>query len=80
MGARHTTILGVLIGVIIILVALRLLGAAFRETGRGDCLTGCCLFELGNSLIDLGCGLIGCGGALAILLIPIVHWAVSLHR
>jgi hypothetical protein len=65
MRPHHYTILGVILGVIIIFIALRLFAAAARETGEGSCLTGCCLFELGNSLMEMGCGLIGCGGLLA---------------
>ena len=65
MQTRHVTIIGVIIGAFIILVALRLIAAAAREAGQGSCLTGCCLFEIGESLLDMGCGLIGCGGVLA---------------
>ena len=72
MQSRHVTIIGVLLGLIILYIALRLIFAGAREAGQGSCLTGCCLFELGESLMDLGCGLIGCGGALATFVITIL--------
>ena len=65
MQTRHITIIGAIIGIIIILVALRIMAAAAREAGQGSCLTGCCLFEIGESLLDMGCGLVGCGGLMA---------------
>ena len=72
MRATHITIIGAILGIIIILIALRLFAAAAREAGQGSCLTGCCLFEIGESLLDIGCGLIGCGGALATIVIAIL--------
>lgn len=74
MAYRHTTILGILAGIVVIFFALLILRAAMRSFGQGDCLTGCCLFELGDSILDMGCGLVGCGGVLALLALPLVIW------
>lgn len=65
MRPHHYGIIGAIVGIIIIFIALRIFAAGAREAGQGSCLTGCCMFELGNSLMDLGCSLVGCGGVLA---------------
>ncbi len=77
---RHTTILAVLVGLFVIWLALMVIRAAFRQTGQGDCLTGCCLFELGNMLLDTGCGLVGCGGLLGAFALAILGLVGFSHR
>jgi hypothetical protein len=62
---HHYGIIGAIVGIVIIFIALRIFAAGAREAGQGSCLTGCCMFDLGNSLMDLGCSLVGCGGVLA---------------
>ena len=62
-------------GLITIFVLLILIGIMARRAGEGGCggvAAGCCLFELGESLMDMGCGLIGCGGALATIVISVL--------
>ena len=75
MGRHQTTVIGVLAGLVILFLGLIVLRAAFRQFGQGDCLVGCCLWELADSIIELGCGLIGCSGAvLATFLLVWFGW------
>src|SRR5438132_13483983 len=60
-----------LVGLAVLFFGLLVLRAAFRQFGQGSCLTGCCLWELADSIIDLGCGMIGCGGVFAAIAIAI---------
>ena len=78
---RHqTTVLSVIIGIIVLFIAFAVLRAALRAFGQGDCLTGCCMFELGESLMDFGCGSLGCSSLVLLCLVPIgllrgwFHW------
>ena len=52
--------LAIILGIVIIFFALIVFRAAVRNFGEGSCLTGCCMWELGESLMDIGCGLISC--------------------
>ena len=80
MRANHTTVVGVLVGLVVIFVGLLVLRAAVRQFGQGDCLMGCCLWELADSILDLGCGLIGCGSIFALAALPLLAWIGWLHR
>lgn len=60
-----------LIGLIVVIFGLLILRAALREAGEGSCLSACCLWEMGDSIMDLGCGLMGCGGVVTLALIGI---------
>ncbi len=80
MYQRHVTIIGLVVGLIVIFFGLMVLRVAFRSAGEGSCATGCCLWELGNSIVDLGCGLIGCGATLALLAVPLVAYVGRLHH
>ncbi len=75
MRSHYTNPLVFLVGLFIIFLALLVFRAAVRQFGQGDCLLGCCLWEMADSILDLGCGLIGCGSVLALLLLPLLAWA-----
>jgi hypothetical protein len=64
--------IALLLGLAIIFIALMVFRAAIREGTQGSCLAGCCMWELADSLMDLGCGLIGCSGAILILIIVVL--------
>ena len=73
-------IVGVAIGLVLIFLALQGLRAAFRAFGQDSCLAGCCLFEISDWLLELGCSLAGCGGVLCLAALPVMlrlgwlHW------
>ena len=73
-------LVGAVVGLIVIFFALLILRAAVKQFGQGSCLTGCCLWELSESLLDLGCGLIGCGGVLGLLALPLLAWIGWVHH
>jgi hypothetical protein len=70
---RHVNPIAVLVGLVVIFVGLIVLRAAFRQFGEGNPLAGCCMWELADSIIDLGCGLIGCATA-ATAVLALVAW------
>ena len=80
MRHHYTNPLFFVVGLVIIFFALIVFRAALRNMGRGDCLTGCCLWELSDSLMDIGCGLIGCGGAMAMVALGWIAWTAWPHK
>ncbi len=72
-------LLALLVGLVVIFFGLIVLRAAMRQFGQGSCLTGCCLWELADSILELGCGLVGCGGLLALAALPFLAWIGWLH-
>lgn len=77
---RRTNPLFFLVGIVVIFVGLLVLRAAVKNMGEGSCLTGCCMWELGESIMDLGCGLVGCAGMAAITLFGMISLGGWLHR
>ena len=75
-GRHGVNPLAFLLGLAIIFIGLLVFRAAIRNMGEGNCLMGCCLWEMADSILDLGCGLIGCGAALGLLILPIVAWGL----
>lgn len=78
-----------LVAVFLLFVLFVLLGMMARSLDRGGCggmATGCCLFEMIESIVsalsEIGCALLGCGGAVVVLGAPVsvILWILFRHR
>ena len=72
--------LAFVLGIFVIFIGLLVLRAAVRNFGEGSCLTGCCMWELGESILDIGCGMLSCGSVLGLGVLGLIAAGAWLHR